>query len=426
MDRLTLRAMLNGSATLAISHLLNTGIVLSVVAFGTLVFWCVAASRLRRVMASRPTVRRGLDTPFEDGAWPAVSIVIPAHNEERVIADCAASLKQLDYPNFNVIFVLDRCTDDTLTLLQNAVAGDARFQIIENETCPDDWAGKCNAARVGADAATGEILIFTDADTEFDPMLLRASIGLAHEDKRDLLSLLSTLSRDAAFERIVQPVTSIQLMQIYPIERVNRRDKPRPFANGQFLQFSRAAYDRIGGHEAVHNDLLEDIAFARRMHDMGGSGGIYLADGMLRCAMYSSFEQFRFGWQRIYVEACRRSPQRLRKYAFHMFAAGPLALAVQIGAIVVGLLLIQRGASNADVIVGSASIALAVAARVTEFVVLAATYRFGGSRRRDAIFFPIGAAAVAKIFWTAASDLVRRVPIRWGGRSYVLEPSREG
>ena len=92
---------------------------------------------------------------------------------------------------------------------------------------------------------------------------------------------------------------------------VNRRDSRRHFANGQFMLFRRDVYDAIGGHEAVKGELLEDIALARvvgmRRHDY--AGGCLMADGMLFCRMYRSWEAFRRGWRRIYTEAAKRKPQ---------------------------------------------------------------------------------------------------------------------
>ncbi|NDC52379.1 MAG: glycosyltransferase [Actinobacteria bacterium] len=75
-----------------------------------------------------------------------------------------------------MIFVLDRCTDGTLAELR--AIDDPRLVIIENGSCPEDWAGKCNAARIGAARARGELLLFTDADTWFDPRLVRATVAL--------------------------------------------------------------------------------------------------------------------------------------------------------------------------------------------------------------------------------------------------------
>ena len=161
-----------------------------------------------------------------------------------------------------VVLVLDRCTDGTLEIARRHAEADPRITIVENDSCPEGWAGKCHAAAVGARRATGAYLLFTDADTVFDPDLVRASVALAHARDLGLLSLLSTLTFTRRDEQIVQPVASMILVGLYPIDRVNRDDTPRPFANGQFMLFRRSTYDRLGGHAAVRDSVLEDLAFA--------------------------------------------------------------------------------------------------------------------------------------------------------------------
>jgi hypothetical protein len=83
------------------------------------------------------------------------------------------------------------------------------------------------------------------------------------ERKLDLLSLLSTLTFHTWFERIVQPAATLELMRQYPLALANAATDRRPFANGQFLLFTRAAYDGHRRHEAVKSSLFEDVDLAR-------------------------------------------------------------------------------------------------------------------------------------------------------------------
>ena len=137
------------------------------------------------------------------------------------------------------------------------------------------------------------------------------------------MSLLSDLTLHRLHERLVQPVAAMNLVRLYPIERVNRRENPRPFANGQFMLFQRDVYEGIGGHEAVKDSTIEDIHLARCVHQHGGRGGLFMADGMFTCSMYESWHDFCVGWQRIYAGACNFKPARLRKNAYRVFAVGP-------------------------------------------------------------------------------------------------------
>ncbi|MDZ4753684.1 MAG: glycosyltransferase family 2 protein [Phycisphaerae bacterium] len=376
-------------------------------------YWAIVLVRLATLLPQIPRVRSGLAMAEPSGGWPRVSIIVPAHNEERVIESCARTLLASDYPALEVVIVLDRCTDRTRELLRPFEA-DSRLVLVENATCPPDWAGKCNAARVGAERTMGEYILFTDADAAFDPELVRAAVGMAIRDRLDLLSLLPTLTMNAWFEWVVQPVATMTLLRMYPIDKVNRDSRRRPFANGQFMLFTRAMYERIGGHTAVKDDLLEDIAFARCIESAGGRGAIAVADHMLVVSMYPSLRAMRTGWKRIFMEACKRKMSRLRRHAVRVVSLGALAPLVQVAALFAGwslggLWIIAAGA----VVLGGA---------LLQTFALAVTYAACHAPLRSVLFFPIGSLIVAKALWDGAADLRARRPVRWGGREYILIP----
>ena len=377
-------------------------------------YWSVVIVRLAMVLPRLPSVRAGLTSPTPEGGWPVVSLIVPAHNEERVIEACVASLLASDYPALEIVFVLDRCTDKTKELLRPFTERDTRLRVIENDSCPPDWAGKCNAARVGAESARGAFLLFTDADVQFEPTLVRAAVGLALQERRALLSLLPTLVSDTWYEQVVQPVAALTLLRMYPINKVNREERRRPFANGQFLLFDRKVYDSVGGHAATKDDLLEDIAFARLVDASGARVGMAIAEDLMIVHMYSSFSAMLSGWKRIFIEACRRKVRRLRFNALRVFFGGVLAPIVQVAALVVAL-----SQSDATWIVALSAL---VTGLLFQAIALAWVFTMCRMPKRAALYFPLGSAIVAKAMWDGASDLVAGRPVRWGGREYVLVP----
>ncbi|MCA9286570.1 MAG: glycosyltransferase [Phycisphaerales bacterium] len=384
-------------------------------------YWTIALVRIASTVWRMPRVRDGLDAPEPADGWPLVSVIVPAHNEERVIDACARALRAQDHPRLEIVFVLDRCTDRTAALLAPHAREDRRIVVIENTSCPDDWAGKCNAARVGAAAAKGDWLLFTDADTQFGSSLVRAAIGSAVRRRLGLLSLLGRLTTHRWFERIVQPVASMNLIRMYPIARANRppgHHRPsRPFANGQFMLFDRNVYAAVGGHEAVKDDLLEDIAFARLVHEAGYATGVEHAGDLLAVAMYDTFAGFRKGWRRIFIEACKRKPARLRRNGWRCLGAGLAAPVVQIAALVGAGVLAEAAPVEAALLGGSVATGL-----LLQGVALAWIYQQQGAPIWGVVLFPFGAVVVARTMFAGAADLVRREPIEWGGRSYVLRP----
>lgn len=385
-----------------------TSIVLGVIVVGSLCLWIGVAYRLWLITRTNPTIREGLTLP--DPADASVSVVIPAHNEERVVDKCALSLRNQSHRNIQIIFVLDRCTDRTLEILKRHADEDDRITIVENDSCPEGWTGKCNAAKIGAAKATGDWLLFTDADTQFDEELIRCAVASAINRDASLLSILSSLTITKNYERIVQPIASTCLVRQFPIDRINSEHKTRPFANGQFLLFSRSKYDDIGGHDAVKDHLLEDIAFAKVVHRSGGKIQVLFADGLLKCSMYPTFSAFQNGWKRIYIEACNRSIKRLKQNAVTVLIVGDVLPAAGVAGIFVGRL------TSPSLFWTSIASLLATA------FVIAWLYRINRAPMIFAVFSPIGALVVAKLFLDAARMLQRKTPIHWGGKEYILEP----
>lgn len=397
-------------------------LALGAAALGELVLYVFMTIRAVREIRHAPFVSQALRGP-QPAAWPRVSVIVPAHNEQRVAAECARSILASDYPDFELIFVLDRCTDGTRAGLEPIAAADPRLRIVDNHDCPPDWAGKCNAARVGAAHAHGELLLFADADTLFTPSLLRGSVAMLRARGWRMLSLYAAPTHEHWFERVVQPVASVLLLKLFPLRRANNPQRRRAFANGQFMFFERSAYEQLGGHAAVKDDLLEDLGFARALHRAGIPLGVGVSEGLLQVRMYDSWAAFRSGWRRIYIESCVRNPERLRTQALQMAGAYVLLPLLRVATVVLAAwALWGSGAPHSDV--AAPVLGLALAAWVARTGALLLVYRFCRFPLTSVLFNSMGAAAVAAICWQGSRDLINRVPVRWGGRQYVLTPNR--
>lgn len=399
--------------------------VLLVCAAALLAYWCAVIYQVARTVRRLPTARAGVAAAEAKPPTEKVCVIVPAHNEAGTIEGLIASLKAQDYDRLRVVLALDRCTDDTRGVAERAIDRDPRFEIIEIHACPMEWAGKVHAAWSGylrsSHAQNAEALIFTDADTWFDPACVRSCLALARVRRLDMLSLFCTLTTETWFERVVQTAAGFELARQYPLLRANLDDhrRRRPFANGQFMLFDAGAYRAIGGHEGVKDALLEDIAFARRITHREMRGGLLLADGMVRCRMYDDWKQFRKGWKRIYTESANREPKRLRRYAWRSRVVGVgLPLAAVAGAVLAFV--------AGDGTTRPAAGLLCVGALGVWLVGLVSVYRGSGARVEDILGYPVGAWLVGSIYREAWRDLVRGTPTSWGGREYVRTPSVGG
>jgi hypothetical protein len=262
-------------------------------------------------------------------------------------------------------------------------------------------------------ARDADVLLFSDADTWFDPACVRATVALANDRGLDMLSLLSTLEGEQWFEKWVQPAAAFELARQYPLLRVNMDgERQRPFANGQFMLFKAEAYRDIGGHEAVKGAVLEDIAFALLLKYRSKRGGLLMADGILRCGMYGNWEEFVRGWKRIYTESANREAKRLKRYSIRVPVLNALLPDMSVACMVLAIWLGNPATQIGGGIVGGAGL-------LAWFIAVGLMLRMSHAPLGQVFGFWFGSFLVGKIFREAARDLETGKPTKWGGREYV-------
>ena len=411
-------------------------LLLVLLAVGCGVVWSIGIGHVLSSRKRVPTLRAGLELAdrdeLESHDLPRVVVVVPAHNEERGIERMLRSLSAQQGVDLRVVLSLDRCTDRTLEIARATLGDDPRFTIVEITDCPEGWAGKVHAIHAGLErsglAPDAQHLLFTDADTEFHPRCIAASVALLRERSLGLLSVLSTLTCDTWFERTAQPVAGIELLRQYPLLKVNRPiDAPhhRAFANGQYLLFTADAYRATGGHGAVRDELLEDIALARKVKAEGFGGGLVLGDGVLHCAMYPDWPAFRRGWKRIFTEAANRRADRLAKSARRLLAIGLFFPVAAFAALAVGALgFLRAGGIDPDLLL--ALLSSGAFGLLAYLAAITLMNRMARAHPVSILTTPLGAWLVAVILFEAAKDLRERRPTEWGGKRYHRDDRSKG
>jgi cellulose synthase/poly-beta-1,6-N-acetylglucosamine synthase-like glycosyltransferase len=406
-------------------HVLNTILItLSVLSLISFFYWGIGFLRTLRTRRGVPTARAGLNLP-DLATWPSVCIVIPAHNEEHVIGELTRTLAAQDYPNLRIAFALDRCTDGTEAAIRAAAGSDPRFMILRVTECPAGWAGKVHAVwRAVTDlpaAHDADLLLFADADTLFEPRCVSACVKLLLQRGAGMVSLLSTLTTDKWFERLIQPATTLELFRQFPPLRTNRGPGTRAMANGQFMLFRRDTYFELGGHESVKDEMLEDMALAHRVKSLGQNAEVYFADGMLICRMYETWPAFVSGWKRLFIDLAHRRPHRLAKSAFMCWFFGTLLPLAAVAAIVLGV--VSSGHPwIVTVILAWIAVFCGIIGLAAYIGCIFAGFSRGGWPIISLLTYPAAAAVTAWILKGAQRDLERGVPVRWAGREYVRVP----
>lgn len=373
-----------------------------------------------------------------DPAWglPSVSIVVPARNEAVNIETCLRSITASDYPDFEVIVVDDRSDDATAALARAVAAGNAsRLTVIDGAELPDGWLGKPWACHQGAEIATGEMLLFTDADTTHEPDLLERAVRGAEEDGADLMTVVGKQLMGSFWERLVQPqIFLTMLFRFRDFEKTARNTRWRDaIANGQFMLFARSAYETIGGHECVRDEVVEDLALAQHVKRAGLQLRIRGADPGLATRMYRSLGELLEGWTKNIVLGGQQSlPVALRSVAAPAaFFGGVVQWLIAPAVLVLWAMGGAISFGGVDLAVEGASLAADAGTMSTEGAVVVwalvvyalntVTWRFFSARLGVkglyAFLHPLGAGVAAFIFLRAWR---RGRRVEWKGRQYTL------
>jgi chlorobactene glucosyltransferase len=329
-----------------------------------------------------------------------VSVIVPARNEAENLPGIVATLLTSRYPRYEVIIVDDGSTDGTTDIADRLAAnhGDC-IRVVHGDPLPDGWVGKCWACWQGYRHATGDVLVFADADTRHHPRLLGHSVGALRANRA---SLVTTLPR-----QLIQPhVFAAILWRYRDPGHVNRTRNPRDVvANGQYIMFDRDAYEAIGGHEAVKGEVVEDLVLAQRTVASGRS--LYLGHGqdLIATRMYRSLPGIIEGWSKNLASASRQTvdpwlrpalPWLVAVFLLLFWVVPPIALITAPFTVTVSL-----GWSLA-----------AVLASVTFWIWI---HRRLSVPVLTALLYPLGATMVALLFVRSAVLGDRMV---WRGRRY--------
>lgn len=226
-----------------------------------------------------------------------ISAIVPARNEEAVIAACIESLAT--QPEVaEIIVVNDQSTDKTTEIVRGLLAKIPRLRLLDVDEVPAGWVGKNNAVFQGSKVAASPWLLFTDADAELKPGATARALQTAQETNAALISFSPEQVTPTWYEKAFIPFVYARLAKHYSYDAVNNPAMPAAAANGQFLMIRRDAYDSIGGHASVAAELLEDVGLAKRVKAAGFRLWFGSGQGFVRVRMYRSFRAMWQGWKK--------------------------------------------------------------------------------------------------------------------------------
>ncbi len=201
---------------------------------------------------------------------PIVSILVPARNEEGNIKQCLQSLVDQNYEALEILVLDDRSTDKTAKIIKDVSSSSAKIKFLEGTPLPKGWVGKNWACHQLSKQATGELILFIDADTILSQGSVLAAVTAHQKKDVDLLTIIPHRTASCLTERLMFPLMDWALFCWIPMKLAHKIQTPHLSATfGQFMLFNSASYRKIGGHEKIFDNPLDDFALGRLIMKRG-------------------------------------------------------------------------------------------------------------------------------------------------------------
>jgi chlorobactene glucosyltransferase len=353
-----------------------------------------------------------------DAELPFVSVIVPARNEGTKIRRCIESLAQQNYPHYEVIAIDDRSTDDTGAIIQDIASCYEHVKAVRGQDAPPGWIGKCNALVHGVKEANGKWFLFTDADTCHTPESLRYSVSYALANNAELISFMPVQELGSFWEQAVMPILLGSFLCGDPMNTINDKTNDRAYAYGQYILVRRNVYEAVGGHASVHDQILDDISFARVVKNHGYH--IMAADGRLlyKVRMYTDLDSLWQGWT---------------KNLFALIECQLLYLVLVISLINTAVIgpFIQLAMIAWMILTGDQSgmVPFYTAVTAVELGLLYAWYKrcaehYLGVGLLQFFLLPLGSLTVSVLYLHSAYLYLSGTKVSWKGRKYTVNTSK--
>lgn len=381
------------------------GTILALAWFSRLLDAALGMSKVADI--SRPEWDRKPATPNGN---PRVSIIVPARNEEEHIGPALTTLLKLDYDNYEVIAVNDRSTDRTgevLNRIASTPEASGRLKAVHITELPPGWLGKVHAMWSAANQASGDWILFTDADVLFRPDVLTRALAYAEAEAADHVVLFPRMIMHNPGERMT--IAFFQTLFVFghrPWKVADPKTKDH-MGVGAFNLIRRRVYDAVGTYQALRFEVLDDMKLGKIVKTAGyAQRNVYGADlislrwakgafGMVQNLTKNFFAIMSFQWWRLLLSVFALAFLNLTPFVGIWFAHGwarlPYAVALaSIFGIYVGM------SWKSDI----------------------PPYYF--------VLHPIGAALFVYIMLRSMTLTLARGGVVWRGTFYPLEELRKG
>lgn len=241
---------------------------------------------------------------------PVVSVVLPARNEQDNIQKCLNSLIRQDYPNYEIVAVNDCSTDATGEILHKVAASTAerKIKIVDLGHKPSGWVGKNWACFQGYKISSGQVLLFTDADTVHASNTLSLAIRHMIDEKLDALTARPRITSNNTWTKILLPLVWMVSHIAYSAIKVNNPDSKTGFVFGGFYLITREVYESLGTHQSVKHEIAEDLAIGEKLKHGKHRLRMFLGEENIQASWALDSASLHSALQRAVISAFQKKP----------------------------------------------------------------------------------------------------------------------
>ena len=367
--------------------------------------WVVQGTRAFRGMSKLPPLADV--TPLPDADCPRVSILVAARDEAAKLPEALPTLLAQDYPRYEVIVVDDRSRDATREILDEFSRADKKLKVLHLTDLPNGWLGKPHALATAYGEATGDWLVFADADVRFAPDLLRRALALVLQRRWDHLTLLGTMDLTGFWEKAVISYFGLGFtLGVEPWRASDPRSR-RYLGMGYFQLLRRAAYEAIGTHRRLAMEIVDDMKLGKLVKLGGFRSGVAAANDRIRMRWYEGLRNI--------VRGTTKNVFAFDDYSIRRVVERVLAvLAVSLLPFVA--LLLSSGLTR---ILAAVSVIIGVALHAWCARTARVSWFYGFTH-------PIGACILCYLLLRGTVVTVRRGGVVWRDTFYSLKDLRKG
>ncbi|MEK6929052.1 MAG: glycosyltransferase [Thermoproteota archaeon] len=342
---------------------------------------------------------------------PKVSIILPARNEEEFIGKCLDSLIEQDYTNYEIIVVDDSSDDATGKIISEYAKKNSKIIPVSAQIKPDGWMGKNWACMEGYKKATGELLLFTDADTKHSQNVISLAVSHLLSFNLDALSAIPKMRTIDFWTRITLPMISTFLHTRFSAVRVNDPSKKTAYFFGSFFIIKQKTYKEVGMHEGVKHEIIEDGALGKKVKESGHKMKMTRGDHLIEAVWARDKSTLWNALKRLMIPLYLQN----EKIAIGIFFAVLFLLFMPFPILAYSTLLVLKTTSFSILFVASfvASIMIYIGAIIEVKKLLQL-------RLIDALFAPIGSLIVVLGFLGGLLQ-AKNSTVSWRGRKYSMK-----